>query len=519
MRPRRDFHFFAARTTCGESISFKEGTDMHRSIRSRALFAATAGVLAWSSMASAQVVINEVQYDDSSTDNFEFVELFNSGNSAIDISGWTVGGRDNGTTNPTAVIPGAIASGTTVLAPGAYYVIGNTAVPNVNLVVAANQFENDAETVELRNGPFLTGTLQDSIVYEGNKGTAGHGVLPGDVAADAGATFWGNHQGVDIGTTAVRNSIARHYDGYDTNNNGRNFGNRRATPGANNSSGAISSYLAPNVDAQAVGSDAPGMTGSFVTPRVIDPTVVDTNNLNAIIAPPNSSKAIISWDPSGGGNGASSDAHMQGGGGFNIMAFLDTNDIPINTTSTGTQFRGSEITVYGLGGGDALTNLTDLTGNIQVGAGNISAAGFTGLAWVYEKAGLTGAGGVSELLHLVDANDGGNSNSTHVSGLDWTILATFDMSTRSSNWYNLSVSVDAAGVGTASFDNNVVNFNTAANLAGTFYVGYRENLNLASGASGVPSYVRPATYAPIPEPGTIAGLALAAGALGLRRRK
>ena len=90
-----------------------------------ALFFATAP-------ARAAVIINEYVYDDNGTDDREFVELYNNGVAAVDISGWTVIGRDVTTVNPSATIPAA-----TSLAAGAYYVLSNTGVLNSNQTVAA----------------------------------------------------------------------------------------------------------------------------------------------------------------------------------------------------------------------------------------------------------------------------------------------------------------------------------------------------------------------------------------------
>src|SRR5918993_1055505 len=96
------------------------------------LVAACAGVVAFSSLAHGQVVINEFVYDDGSTDDREFVELYNAGNAPVTIGGWTLGGQDGVGANTTTTIT----AGTT-LAPGAYYVIGQTGVTNVNQVVGS----------------------------------------------------------------------------------------------------------------------------------------------------------------------------------------------------------------------------------------------------------------------------------------------------------------------------------------------------------------------------------------------
>ena len=95
------------------------------------------------SVGSAQIVINEFVYDDTSTDDREFVELYNAGNSAVNIGGWSLGGRDNAGVNLFANIPA-----NTFIAAGAYYVIGQTGVQNVNQVVGT-MFENDADSNSL----------------------------------------------------------------------------------------------------------------------------------------------------------------------------------------------------------------------------------------------------------------------------------------------------------------------------------------------------------------------------------
>src|SRR5688572_23944930 len=106
---------------------------MNRYRRQR-LLAACASVFAVAPFANGAVVINEFLYDDGSTDDREFIELYNNGVSAVDISGWVVRNSDTvappGDNNADYTIPAA-----TSLAPGAYYVLGMTGVLNVNQVV------------------------------------------------------------------------------------------------------------------------------------------------------------------------------------------------------------------------------------------------------------------------------------------------------------------------------------------------------------------------------------------------
>jgi hypothetical protein len=476
----------------------------------------------------AAIVINEFQYDDTgAADDREFVELFNTGTDPVDISGWVLGGYDPTTTNPSATIPAS-----TSIAAGGYYVLGNTGVLNVNQVLTANFLENDNEVITLRDA---TGALIDAVAYETNKGvgfiTTGT-TAPSDKAAVAlqvGPGVFGNHQGIDIAGTPLNAtvSLGRYVDGRDTNNNGRDFALRPGTPGTtNNPGGMLTSFLPPDPSALALGANPPGMVGSFVSPRVIDPTVIDTNNPNAIPASgsPVGNKAYVMWDPSGGGNGATSTGVFPSTAAcFLIRAYLDTADLPVqsNNAVPPVQFQGSEITLYGLGGGDALTNLTDLTGAVGLSAATLpqteTANAFTGLAWVYERVGVTASGtGLSEKLHLVDANDGGDADLDGNTPRDWIILKTYDLSATASGWHDLSISLDAAGNGVATYDGQVTTFSVSptAHHASAFNVGYRENLQI--GADGTPdALLRPATF--ITAPLTFGTLVYAPAPAGSRK--
>src|SRR5688572_5883367 len=156
--------------------------------------AAICAIFFASSMTHGAVIINEIAYDDTgSADDHEFVELYNTGPAAVDISGWTLGGRDGTTTNASAVVPAA-----TSLAPGAYYVFGNTAVVLKNQTIAAGFLENDAEQIELWNGAINTSTLIDGLVYEANKGAGPaatqYGIPTAAMLAQIGGGYWSNSQ-------------------------------------------------------------------------------------------------------------------------------------------------------------------------------------------------------------------------------------------------------------------------------------------------------------------------------------
>jgi hypothetical protein len=462
----------------------------------------------------AAVVINEFLFDDSGTDDYEFVELYNSGPIPVEIGDWVVTGHDASGSNISVTVTAG-----TILAPGAYYVLGNTAVPTTGIVglgqvVAGGTLENDTETIELYNG--AGGSLIDAVLYEASPGTGFVGAIPtygAQILGEVATGYWANHTGIEVGGIPTT-SISRFTDGRDTNNNGRDFGLHRPTPGATNQSGGImSNYTPPNVDALPDGTSLSGHAGGFVNARVFTPgSVVAGLNLNPIPAPNGADKAIIAWDNAGGGNAVVTDAVFNNGGSFSIQVYFDTENMPLNTGPTGTPFTGSETTFYGIGSLDTSAVLEDITGATTVAPGTLGLNGATGIHWLYEK---TSNG--SEKLYLIDANDGGNSNADHVAGLDWTILQTLDLSATASGWYELGLSIAPDGTGIATFDGQQFGFTTIADLEGTFTVGYRENTQ--DGTILIPAYLRPATFSlMIPEPGTTALLALGALCLAKRRR-
>lgn len=135
---------------------------------------------------SNSVVINEFVYDDSGTDDREYVELYNPTKSDIDISGWVLESTDTATpdNNPDYTIPAS-----TTLKAGAYYVIGSALVDNVDLVAGTtNLWENSNESLTLRDG---SGKIIDTLVYESNKGWPA--TKP---EAIEGEGVWGNFTGI-----------------------------------------------------------------------------------------------------------------------------------------------------------------------------------------------------------------------------------------------------------------------------------------------------------------------------------
>ena len=180
---------------------------------------------------NAQLVINEVDYDNAGTggspepyaDIAEWIELKNIGSTAVDLAGVQVelvqGNGGAATVYRTIVLPSFM------LAAGDYFVIGNNAAtPNIDLVVtpAQNLIQNGSpDAIGLRSQ--AGGPLLDALSYEGSSGvpyseTTGAGTLGDDMD--------------NYVLTAI--TVARYPDGSDTNDNSTDWRVWCATPGQSN---------------------------------------------------------------------------------------------------------------------------------------------------------------------------------------------------------------------------------------------------------------------------------------------
>lgn len=180
-------------------------------------------------LSGAALVINEIDYDQPSTDAAEFVELKNISGSAIDLDSYQLEliNGSGATAYVTVDLPAFS------LPNGDYYVIcANTAtVVNCDLDISpdTNLIQNGApDAVALTQA----GNIIDTVSYEGDTAapyTEGSGVGLEDT-------------GVDVGV-----SISRFPDGIDTDQNNVNLSVRCATPGTTNSSDPCSNTPTPTV--------------------------------------------------------------------------------------------------------------------------------------------------------------------------------------------------------------------------------------------------------------------------------
>lgn len=169
---------------------------------------------------SAQVVINEVDYDQPGTDNAEFIEILNTGSSAFPMQYLQVV-LVNGNAGGSAVYATLENASWPALPAGEFFVIcANAATPNCDAVVtpATNLIQNgspDAIALVITQPEPM---ILDALSYGGN--------VPG-YAEGTGASQEDSNLANGI-------SIGRFPDGTDTGDNNADFQRMCSTPGTTN---------------------------------------------------------------------------------------------------------------------------------------------------------------------------------------------------------------------------------------------------------------------------------------------
>ncbi|RDH89342.1 MAG: nuclease [endosymbiont of Seepiophila jonesi] len=170
---------------------------------------------------NATLVINEVDYDQPGSNQAEFIELFNTGGTTLNLDDYTLQ-LINGTNSApyrTYDLP------TFTLDANAYFVLcgnaGNLLNCDWDVSPDSNLIQNGApDAIAL----FLGNTLIDSLSYEGD--ISGYTEISGSNLLDpSNAAFLG---------------LSRSPDGADTNNNDLDFDQACITPGMRNSTQASS---------------------------------------------------------------------------------------------------------------------------------------------------------------------------------------------------------------------------------------------------------------------------------------
>lgn len=221
--------------------------------------------LAFGMPAAAQVVVNEIDYDQPGTDAAEFVELKNTGAAPVDLSLYSLRFVNGGVTPPAPYQTFALPA--VSLAAGDYFVLcanaANTQNCDLDVTPNTDLIQNGApDAVALILNSDLS--IVDTVSYEGSTPgyTEGIGLALGD------------------DNTTVARGIARFPDGADSNDNNADFSLRCITPGTQNLSAstgcAVGSATAEIYEIQGNGMSSP-LRNLSVTTRDNVVTALDAN--------------------------------------------------------------------------------------------------------------------------------------------------------------------------------------------------------------------------------------------------
>ena len=230
----------------------------------------------------ADLVINEIDYDQPSTDTAEFIEIKNNGATAVDLDPYSlvlVNGNGGG-----AAVYQTIDLPSFSLAPGGYYVVcadaANTINCNLDVSPDSNLIQNGSpDAVALVSGA----TIVDTVSYEGDTGapyTEGSGAGLEDPGT-AGSDYQG---------------ISRFPDGGDTDVNNVDLSTRCITPGTANASAATgctapvrNPVIINEVDYDQPGSD----TAEFIELKNVSGAAVDLDPYDVLLVNGASGTAVV----------------------------------------------------------------------------------------------------------------------------------------------------------------------------------------------------------------------------------
>ena len=178
--------------------------------------------------ANAQLVINEIDYDQPGVDDAEFIELYNAGSAGINLGDYMVKLFNGNVTSN--VFYDSIQLPATTLNAGDYFVIGMAGVINTDLLFTASVQNGSPDAVVIYQNS--TGSNIDIVSYEGDC------IAP--YLEGSGVPLAQSDTLQSDSVAGAYLSIARFPDGTDSNNNSADFNRVCSTPGyanVNTSSG------------------------------------------------------------------------------------------------------------------------------------------------------------------------------------------------------------------------------------------------------------------------------------------
>ncbi|MGE4129529.1 MAG: lamin tail domain-containing protein, partial [Hyphomicrobiaceae bacterium] len=191
------------------------------------------------------LVINEVDYDQPGADGASFIEIYNSGTTAVSLAGIYVV-LVNGSNNLPYLSIELSSGGASVLGPGEYFVICNATVvvaAGAQAIIVADDFIQNGAPDGIALVDTNTSTLIDSLSYEGS------------IVADLTSLGLGSSVNLVNGTATTAAdenandvSLIRSPNGRDTNNDASDWSvSFSITPGSSNTPQADIFTAAANV--------------------------------------------------------------------------------------------------------------------------------------------------------------------------------------------------------------------------------------------------------------------------------
>lgn len=386
------------------------------------------------------LVLNEIVYDDSGTDDRELIELYNASSAAVGLDGWWLEARPASGMPVVYPLPPGL-----VVQPGGYLVLGGPNVPGVHVVLGAgNLLPDDGGSLGLRDA---RGQLVDGVAWEGHRGV-------GPASLGEGTPLWGEMLSLDAAPT----SWSRLRDGWDTGNNGRDFRLAPRTAGTTNDQ-PVRGQVVETFDAYAIGATVPGFGGSFKPVRAIDPTAAGQLNPRAIPASPQGGRAAVLFDEAGGGNACMLLADVAARIRFEAWVYFDATPAAAGEWQAWTiGLQGTTSSFYG----------RPDPGRAQAVA---TANGNTGLGWTYV---VDQNGGT---LFFVDDRAGGDGHQI--------VTAIPIVAGSNDGWQRLRIFADAGEVfarfgGSYGGSGGILVERELEGAPGGLYFGYGDNYGAAS---------------------------------------
>jgi uncharacterized protein len=347
---------------------------------------ALSGLVQMSLTAQAGVVISQIYGGQGNVFNQDYVELFNNGNTAVDISGWSVQyssatGTGNFSANGITTLSG-------LLQPGQYYLAGLRSAANGS-VLPTPDTSNNATDMSGTNGKVVLVNSSTGLACNGGSTACSPAQLAQivDLVGYGSANFF---EGSAASAISSSTALLRKNNGcLDTNQNGSDFST--GTPAPRNSSSAV------NVCGGGIGGNQPIVTSCpAVTLQVGEAgsVLLQASDVDSIV----NAATLSASAPAGvalnnivaaGSDGQSASASLQldgslPAGNYAVEVKFANNEAQTATCNVNVTVQSSSITrIFQIqGSGLGVTSVSPLNGQTVTTEGVVTAV-FPGLNGFY----------------------------------------------------------------------------------------------------------------------------------------